>query len=251
MLVTPDFVFVHMPKTGGSFVVRMLRSIYGAAAVETGRKHATCEEIPVSERGKPIVSVARSPWDRYISQYHYGWWKTHPQEYCDPAPILAAHPSYPDVDFRSFVSIANRYFVNAHRGTSSGFDNARYAGEDALGWHTEQFVRFYCNNPREAFASIGPETLATGHIPDFEFPVRFLRTESLNRDLDALLGEYGMGDEARAQVRVHAPVLPDDAFEPREIRPTEDYYDLDLRTWLLRREAFLFARFPDYRETLA
>jgi hypothetical protein len=255
MLITPDFVFVHMPKTGGSFVVEMLRIAYGARAVEYGAKHATCEEIPASERDKPVLSVVRSPWQRYLSQYHYGWWRTHPQEYCDPAPILREHPTYPEVGFDAFVRIANAHFVNAHRGRATGFVNARLPAEEAPGWHTEQFVRFFCRAPREAFAAIGPEERASGRLPGYEYPVHFLQTERLNRGLaDFLARRLGDGPQAqalRSRIQDHAPVLPDEAHARRGDRATARHYDPALIAFLRRREAWLFARFPEYLEVPA
>lgn len=255
MLITPDFVFVHMPKTGGSFVARMLRMAYGDRATEYGDKHATCEQIPASECDKPILSVVRSPWDRYVSQYHYGWWKTHPEAYCDTAPILRDHPTYPQIDFDAFVRIANVHFLNTHRGVPTGFANARLPAAQAPGWHTEQFVRFFCRSPRDAFAAIGADELASGRLPDYEYPVRFLQTERLNRDLSQALGDcLGDGPQTqalRARIEEHAPVLPDEAYEQRQSRETIGYYDPALTDFVRRREAFLFARFPHYREITA
>ncbi len=255
MLITPDFVFIHMPKTGGTFVARMLQLAYGTRAVEYGRKHATCEEIPASEHGKPVLSVIRSPWDRYVSQYHYGWWKSHPEAYCDPAPILRDHPDYPQIGFDAFVRIANTHFVNVHRGEATGFANVRLPPEHTPGWHTEQFVRFFCRSPREAFAAIGPAECMTGRLPDYDAPVRFLHTERLNDELATFLadclGDDPQSHDLRARIRTHAPVLPDEAQERRETRDTGAYFDAGLADFVRRREAFLFGRFPEYREIAA
>ncbi|MDQ3205604.1 MAG: sulfotransferase family 2 domain-containing protein [Pseudomonadota bacterium] len=247
MLITPDFVFIHMPKTGGTFITQMLRLVYGERAVETGGKHATCDEIPAAERGKPILSVIRSPFDRYVSQYHYGWWKMHPQEYCDPAPILKQFPSYPQVDFGDFVTIANRHFVNVHRGASSGYETPHLPPDLTLGWHTEQFIRFFCRDPHRAFSSIAAHDLDRGHLEGFEHSVEFLRTETLNQDIAAYLQRFGVEAEALRTLREHRPVMPDDAHEARARRDARDYYDRGLIDFVSRKEAFLFNRFPDYR----
>ena len=247
MLITPDVVFIHMPKTGGTFITEMLRQVYGARAVETGRKHATCDEIPLSERGKPILSVMRSPFDRYVSQYHYGWWKTHPQEYCDPAPIRQQFPAYPDVDFDAFVTIANRYFVNVHRGAANGYDTPLLPPELAPGWHTEQFIRFFCRDPQRAFAAMTEHDLQRGQLEGAEYPVDFLRTETLNRDLADYLQRFGVEPEQLDSVRTHRRVMPGQAHEARARQQAGDYYDRNLIDFVIRKEAFLFNRFPEYR----
>ena len=247
MLITPDVVFIHMPKTGGTFITEMLRLVYGARAVETGRKHATCDEIPIAEHGKPILSVMRSPFDRYVSQYHYGWWKTNPQEYCDPALILRDFPAYPQIDFNDFVMIANRYFVNVHRGVAKGYKSPKLPPDLALGWHSEQFIRFFCRDPLHAFASITEHDLQRGHLNDFEYPAEFLRTETLNRDLADALQRFGVEAEVLHKVRAHRRVMPEQAHEARGRQHTRDYYNRRLSDFVRRKEMFLFNRFPEYR----
>lgn len=247
MLITPDFVFIHMPKTGGTFITEMLRLVYGARAVETGRKHATCDEIPMSERGKPILSVIRSPFDRYVSQYHYGWWKTHPQEYCDPSLVLQQFPSYPQIDFDDFVIIANRYFINVHRGAANGYDAPKLPPDLALGWHSEQFIRFFCRDPQRAFASITEHDIQRGHLDHFEYPVEFLRTETLNRDLADVLQRFGVEAELLHKVRAHHRVMPEQAHEARARQHARDYYHRQLSDFVMHKETFLFNRFPEYR----
>jgi hypothetical protein len=247
MLITPDFVFIHMPKTGGTFITEMLRLAYGARAVETGRKHGTCEEIPVADREKPILSVIRSPFDRYVSQYHYGWWKTHPQEYCDPALILQAFPEYPEISFEDFVMLANRYFINVHRGVANGYASPKLPPDLTLGWHSEQFIRFFCRDPHRAFASITEDDLQRGHLDTFEYPVEFLRTETLNRDLADYLQRYDVDAALLNKVRTHHRVMPEEAHESRARPHARDYFDRRLGDFVRHKETFIFNRFPEYR----
>lgn len=251
MLITPDFVFIHMPKTGGTFITEMLRQVYGDTAVEAGRKHATCDEIPDVDRGKPILSVMRSPFDRYVSQYHYGWWRTQPQEYCDAAIIREAFPAYPDVAFADFVAIANRFFVNVHRGVATGYEARHLPPASTPGWHTEQFIRFFCRESREAFANLTEQDLARGRLDAHEYPVEFLRTETLNDDLADCLERFGVAATHVQRVRTHARVLPDQAHEARVRTDADAYFDDALRAFVLRKEAFLFNRFPEYRTETA
>jgi hypothetical protein len=251
MIITPDFVFVHMPKTGGTFVSQLLKQIYGEEAQEAAHKHATCDEIPAHVRNLPIVSVMRSPWQRYVSQYHYAWWKTHPEAYCDPQHLTDAYKHYPNLSFAEFVDAANRFFINAHRQSESGFVNHKLSPEQQMGWHTEQFIRFFCRNPQQTFASVDAEQLAQGHLNEHEYAVHFLFTETLNRDLSQLLDACGHGTQVLAQVQEHAAVLPDDAFEQRPERSMNEYYDDALCAFLLRREQLLFKRFPRYTEAPA
>lgn len=242
---------MHMPKTGGSFVTQILRLVYGEEGVATiNHKHATCNEIPAEHRHKPILSVFRSPFERYISQYHYAWWKTHPEQYCDLAAVQKEYPHYPDVSFAEFVHIANRYFVNCFRGQPSGFVNQRLSADEAMGWHSEQFIRFFCHQPQAAFAAVNSAQRQRGELADAH-PVHFLRTEKLNADLADYLAQFGHCASVLQQVRDHQRVLPEEAFEQRPQRDSQGYYDDALRAFVLQREALLFNRFPEYRREAA
>lgn len=251
MVITPDFVFIHMPKTGGTFIAEMLRLVYGPRAVESGRKHATCDEIPAADRGKPILSVIRSPFERYVSQYHYGWWKTNPQEYCDPALVRERYPEYPQVEFEDFVVLANRYFVNVHRGVANGYESPELPPDLAPGWHSEQFIRFFCRDPHRAFASITERDLQRGHLEAYEYPVHFLRTETLNQDIADYLQGCGVDAEFLWVIREHERVMPEQAHEARARPHARDYFDRRLRDFVQHKEMFLFNRFPQYRMELS
>jgi hypothetical protein len=247
MLITPDFVFIHMPKTGGTFVTKMLQKVYGTEAKLHGRKHGTCEEIPEGEREKPIVSVFRSPFDRYISQFHYAWWKTNPQEYCEVDLLQKAYPSYPDLSFSDFVHVANQYFTNAHRGQANGYSNDYLDEQNQMGWHTEQFIRFFCRQPATAFASVRDENLHGGKIEAFEYPVEFMHTERLNQDLASLLSRFDISKENLKSVLEHDRILPKQSFEKRLEQGLEQYFDDALSGYLSRREQYLFNKFPQYQ----
>jgi hypothetical protein len=68
MLVTKDFVFVHVPKTGGTFVNNLVKQ---HAEVEwEGPLHATYDMLPDEYRDLPAVAFVRNPFTWYPS-----WWE--------------------------------------------------------------------------------------------------------------------------------------------------------------------------------
>jgi hypothetical protein len=69
MLVTEEFVFVHVPKTGGSFTRGILRK--QSKVIDEFHKHAPYSDLPIEYRELPVVSVIRNPWDWYVSWYHF------------------------------------------------------------------------------------------------------------------------------------------------------------------------------------
>ena len=110
MILTPSFVFIHYPKTGGTFVSTMLHRLWDGRSRHrtrvnwfrrrTGRngtrivelnKHGTCREIPASHDGRAVLSCIRSPYDRLVSQYEFRWWRDQP-----PAPVDQIRKEFPD-----------------------------------------------------------------------------------------------------------------------------------------------------------
>lgn len=69
MLITPHFVFVHLPKTGGTFIRKVIAE--HLQVVARFDQHACASEIPPEYGGLPIFSVVRNPWDWYVSWYQH------------------------------------------------------------------------------------------------------------------------------------------------------------------------------------
>jgi hypothetical protein len=72
MLVASDLVFVHIPRTGGSFIRAALGDHLerdpGAPRLPT---HAGYDELPPEFRDRPGFCVVRNPWDWYVSWYEH------------------------------------------------------------------------------------------------------------------------------------------------------------------------------------
>jgi hypothetical protein len=72
MLVASELVFVHVPRTGGSFI----RAVLGEHLELDPRAprfstHASYDELPAEFRDRPGLCVVRNPWDWYVSWYHH------------------------------------------------------------------------------------------------------------------------------------------------------------------------------------
>lgn len=72
VFVAPELVFVHIPRTGGTFVRTLLADHLAADPKgPTLAAHAAYEELPPELRGRPVFCLVRNPWDWYVSWYHY------------------------------------------------------------------------------------------------------------------------------------------------------------------------------------
>ena len=69
MIVTDRFVFLHLHKSGGSFVNRfLLESIPTARAVGY---HLPRAYVPADARHLPVLGTVRNPWAYYVSWYSF------------------------------------------------------------------------------------------------------------------------------------------------------------------------------------
>ncbi len=68
-MVTDKFVFVHLPRTGGTFVSEVIRKFFPSAH-EIGH-HLPRELLPREYSHLPVLGTVRNPWEFYVSWYHY------------------------------------------------------------------------------------------------------------------------------------------------------------------------------------
>lgn len=69
MIATSRFVFLHLHKSGGTFVNQWLLRFF-ADARQIGY-HLPRQEIPSALSGLPVVGLVRNPWSYYVSWYSF------------------------------------------------------------------------------------------------------------------------------------------------------------------------------------
>lgn len=92
MIATQRFVFLHLHKTGGQFVNRvLLRYLPDARAIGY---HLPRSAAPPQLRGLPVIGFVRNPWDWYVSWYAFNL--AQPQR----NPIFRAVSANGQLDFK-------------------------------------------------------------------------------------------------------------------------------------------------------
>jgi hypothetical protein len=71
MIVTDKFVFVHLPRTGGTFVTDVIMKFFPSAH-EIGY-HLPRSLLPKEYTHLPVLGTVRNPWDFYVSWYYHIW----------------------------------------------------------------------------------------------------------------------------------------------------------------------------------
>ena len=265
MIFTDKFVYLHQPKTGGTFVTSALyrlhvegvrqplryklrnrfrkhhlhKSRFGSF-VYSKNKHGTSREIPAGHRGKPILASVRNPYDWWVSEYEFGWWKRKEfaEERSDVRRALVNFPRYPELTFAEFLELSN----TVCRPFASPLDSPR------PGRASQLFAVFYFGEPQLAIARMDDEYVASkGYRGDFAEETYFLRTNTLNRDLhEFLLGmdypasdiEFVLGMER---------VLPFGKGRSGE-QKWQRYFTPELKEIVRRKEALIFSMFPEFDE---
>ncbi|MCB0482861.1 MAG: sulfotransferase family 2 domain-containing protein [Flavobacteriales bacterium] len=260
MNITNSFVFIHMPKTGGTFVSSVLRKLH-----HTGRlhdvmlrkesmlfakykllklikgkqidylefnKHGTCREIPVEYRNLPILSCIRNPFDWYVSNYKYAWWRSHPQDY----PGLQDHSKWPNLGFSEYLSLSNAEWVKIL--------NPNVTVNSSLGRFTILFINYYCEHPDEVVSLQDDDALFSA-IQSNMFPITFMETSNLNSELYQIL--LSTGDYTTEQMKF---ILNKEKISPRNQRKAietwQSFFSNEEKNDIYYRDRFLFKLFPRY-----
>jgi hypothetical protein len=74
MIVTDKFVFVHLPRTGGTFVSEVISKFFPSAH-EIGY-HLPRVVLPREYSHLPVLGGVRNPWEFYASWYHHQYAET-------------------------------------------------------------------------------------------------------------------------------------------------------------------------------
>jgi hypothetical protein len=69
MIVTEDFVFIHLHKSGGTFVNKIIVNLFPTAK-KIGY-HYPLSMLPDEFRQLPILGIVRNPWEFYVSYYAF------------------------------------------------------------------------------------------------------------------------------------------------------------------------------------
>ncbi len=255
MIITDKFVYIHQPKTGGTFVTTVLKRVHRSqrglagkiadAIVRQGRpagylnilQHGKCREIPPVHQGKPIVAAIRNPFDRYVSQYNFAWWKSHPESFGDASAVLARYPHFPNLSFEEFVELANTLWIPVK---NDHYDYAHAPGRQT--WH---FMDYFCRHPRETFAALDDASIAAQSYRSDIYPVTFLKTESLNADLHRFLLQNGYSEQHIHFILTEQKIHPKRG-DKRKDAPWEKFFSTELRQLIRHKERVLFDLFPEF-----
>lgn len=254
MIITSRFVYIHQPKTGGTFVSEMLRRLHdqrcranplrrwfprlcGELFMDV-KKHGTCGDIPAAHRDKPVLATIRNPYDRYVSQFEFAWWKHHEENLqCNVADLRRRCPSYPELTFNEFVEVATMMYQRLPASPLSPVDRP--------GFQSEQLVRYFFRDPERVFVRVDEAYIRERRFAEDMYPVRFLHTDKLNEELYRALVDLGYKPGAVGFIRTSDKIHPPEGGRSDDQR-WERYYTPELKARVRHMERLVFAMFPEF-----
>jgi hypothetical protein len=259
MIIAPNFVFVHLSKTGGTFAEETLQELFCPSALgrklhfwrtyrglrlpfykyryDQKRQHALCNDIPETAREKPILSCIRNPFDLYVSEYAFDWWKRYPDNWFYDFPAFAKlYPNWRDLSFEDFMSVSNRHSSWVQR-TLVKFPKA-----DRLGWYSHKFVYYYCRDHDYVFDGVENSEVFVERVKETMYPVHFIHTDSLNKELFEFLLSKGYPKELIEMIPAK-----DKVNASRKSHDYRQWYSDRLKGEVEERDALIFRLFPRFR----
>lgn len=264
MFLTDRFTYIHQPKTGGTFVATVLARVHqlrgetvrtvwfdpsgheDAPDVQPGspvrlmlttrNQHGARRDIPARYLDRPILATIRNPYDRYVSQYEFAWWKVYPEMFGPVAGVKARYPKYPALTFAEFVELTNDVSVP--------YKAPRHP-DDTPGFHTQQFAEFFFANPQAAYGRLNDPAFARDAGRQALGEIHFIDQSRLNVDLAAFLRGVGYADTDLDVILNADRIWPPEGGRPADAS-WEPYYTPDLKAFVRRKERWLFEWFPQY-----
>ena len=261
MIVTEKFVFIHLPKTGGTFAQKMIQDSYrGLNLTDYFKKmlgviqckklvlkskrrnrfrkvgqHGGANHIPAKHQSKDIVSIMRNPFTRYVSQYEFRWWQSHPD--ITPEYSYADVPGFPDLTFKEFHDHFQKV-VELLNGNPIPIP---------IGYQTFQFITFYFKNPANVFSKINRDYIISGEYHQDMHDVEFIHTEDLNNELYGLLERYGFEEYRIKNIVGARKVFPTQGGKDDDHDLTK-YYTKEMVQQVLQQDELIFEHFPIYKD---
>jgi hypothetical protein len=266
MILTDKLVYVHHPKTGGTFVTEVLWRLHGCPGTSpavrltlrarlgmftrgyvsysnrNGRltmnvfKHAGCGSIPATARDKIVLATVRNPYDHYVSEYEFGWWQR--REYHKYYKALSGFdrrfPEFPNLSFAHYLELIHDALCLTQAAD----------GMPRLGYLSESFVRFYFRRPNEVLPTIDDGYVDSAAYLSDMYDVCFIRMHRLNEELHQFLLRVGYDPAEVDFVRGLGKICPQGTA--RESHDWQRYYTPELKRQVRYRDRLLFAIFPEF-----
>ena len=257
MVITDKFVYIHMAKTGGTFVEWVLAKllaktsrVYIDTATEEGKRqlpqlfyHSGMRRLPDTHRRKKILFTVRNPYDYYVSRYEYAA-EYFPYGIFYKKRIKKLYPHYPNLSFHEYLEAINNWELRLTRPRPDGQTHPRLCAASNIGSMTWIFIQLLFNEPRRIIKHLDDYTRA-GICPEGLPDIHFIRMDNLNQDLYEFMLTMGYTARKLDFILELGKIYPPQGGRD-ERRRWENYYTPELKRRVREKDRFIFNMFPAY-----
>jgi hypothetical protein len=242
MFETKDIIFIHLPKTGGTFVHKFIEDqcAKNPDFIKTyfknpghGYKHATINLEEKKIRKKHVLGTVRNPFDHYVSWYSWSFrsgnimavkkdklfeeWREFRNKFKNPKDTEG---------FRYWLKmILSKYFINSPiPSNQNSKNNSRSYLEDDIGHSTWLFLKMY-----------------------YQSDLSYLKNPELNLIVDSYIRTEHLYEDLIKHFRFLKEDF--DNFKIKKINSSNrldnyrDYYDDELIELVYHKDKYLFDKF--------
>lgn len=221
MIISPDFICIHLQKCGGSFLREFLTKNIPNARYN-GIVHDRACDIPKEHENKPILGLIRNPWDWYVSWYA--------ATQSNPKGLFwGLHTKGKKTTFHEFISKLFSIRQTIH---NIDFGLIHQLG---IGLYTYYYIKSYCRNPNVVFRNLITKPLDGSMV----FEIEICRTENLRSDLMNFLATTHIGiTESQANILLTMPKV-NISLRNRY----QDYYNEQLMQLIRKKDKYIVDQF--------
>jgi hypothetical protein len=234
MIVTDKFVFVHLPRTGGTFVTDMIMKFFPSAR-EIGY-HLPIALLPKEYSQLPVLGAVRNPWDFYVSWYYHIW----PRDI--GKPLFSWLTDDCKLQFEGAIQNALNLGVNENR-----LDALIEKLPDVVDYRTRNIPNITKDSIRKVRGTgMGYYTFRFNQLFGNADNIFFCQQERLRSDLIKFLEQV---DAATEGIRRY--ILDSEKVNTADHKHYSTYYTPDLADLVLVRDRSLIERFGYTFENVA
>jgi hypothetical protein len=240
MFISEKLIFVHLEKTGGSHISRLLSRFVPGHVAPLLIKHQTWGRAPF---GKLLVGSIRNPWDYYVSEWAYGC-SGHGELFSNirkhDRGSLGMYSNVNDpLNFREWIRyMFDRTKAPIIRDLYHSHSVSRFAG--LLTW---RYCRLALHNFLQAPATTEINSLRDLQRYDQENNLlgAIIRNESLESDLISVLHMAGYPANQDTIKKINQ--ARHKRYNRSKRQPTSFYYDSESTALVAANEEFLIKKF--------
>jgi len=247
MIVTKKFIFIHVPKTGGTFVREKLKLIsrrYPDFFVEEliELKHSGVSKIPPQYSNLPILSCIRDPKSHLISRFNFQWWVRNADKRFNVELSKAKYPNFPNLDIEDFYDlICDPVFRNSNKVKKTQL----LASEKSIGFNTLIYLNKFFPKLLNLL-KIDNDEIIHEEIFNCFSKINFLNTNNLSEDLYLFLNKLNfLKNDILEEIKKSTKILPkmDPRIKNHNVNPKQKYtinnLPLSLEQKIKTRERFI------------